>query len=157
MIDKKEYHDFIKYHFQNAKRKISDEAIDFILIWTRQHTYYTQVICNTLFGSGLKNITIGNTKECCKKVLDEQEDVFFQYRNMLTPAQWQLLGAIAKEDKLYKPSAKKFLTKYNLVNSSVQRSLPALFEKELVYLEQDAMGSYYRVYDCFLARWLERN
>ena len=65
--------------------------------------------------------------------------------------------AIAKEDKLYKPSAKKFLTKYNLVNSSVQRSLPALFEKELVYLEQDAMGSYYRVYDCFLARWLERN
>ena len=69
------------HHFQNAKRKISDEAIDFILIWTRQHTYYTQVICNTLFGSGLKNITIGNTKECCKKVLDEQEDVI---RNKLS-------------------------------------------------------------------------
>ena len=156
VIEKKEYRNFIRQHFIKSKRKIDDDAIGFILEWTRQHTYYTQVVCNTLFASEIQHITIDIVKDYCKTILDEQEDVFFQYRNLLTPAQWSLLTAIAKDDKLYQPSAKKFLSKHDLSTSGVQRALPALFDKELVYLEQDAKGSYYRVYDCFLARWLER-
>ena len=156
-IDKKEYGDFIRRQFEKFKRSIESDAVEFLLEWTRLHTYYTQVVCNTLFASASNKITLENVREQCKRILDEQEDVFFQYRNLLTASQWALLMAIAKQDKLYKPTAREFLSLYDLgTPSGVQRSLTALFDKELIYQGQDTIGSYYRVYDCFLARWLER-
>ena len=82
---------------------------------------------------------------------------FFQYRNLLTAVQWQALKAIAKEGKLYRPNARLFISKHKLGTlSNVQRSLEALLAKEMIYKEQDKKGNYYCVYDCFLARWLER-
>lgn len=51
-----------------------------------------------------------------------------------------------------------FISKYKLgTPSKVQRSLQALLSKEMLYTENDSIGNYYCVYDCFLARWLERN
>ncbi len=156
-IDKKEYTAFIKNHFSKAKRLINDEAIDFVLEWTRLHTYYTQVVCNKLYASEKQKITLDDVKFNCDAILMEQENIFFQYRNLLTSGQWNLLKAIAKEDKVYKPSSKSFIKRYDLgTPSHIQRALSALFEKEMIFLEQDVAGGYYRVYDCFLARWLER-
>jgi hypothetical protein len=67
------------------------------------------------------------------------------------------LQAIAKEDKLYQPNAKDFISRYRLgTPSNVKRSLDALLTKEMVYQEMDEKGTYYQVYDCFLSRWLER-
>ncbi|MBL0072993.1 MAG: hypothetical protein IPP34_14805 [Bacteroidetes bacterium] len=40
--------------------------------------------------------------------------------------------------------------------SNVQRSLDALIKKEMVYKEQTDDGVFYRVYDCFLSRWLSK-
>jgi hypothetical protein len=154
-ITKDEYGSFIREKFSSHKRKIGADSIGFICEWTRLHTYYTQAVCNRIFASGIKDITLQHVQMECNDLLKEQESIFFQYRTLLTSAQWELLRAIAKEDKLYHPSSKKFVSKHNVgTPSNVQRALEALLNKELIYNEQDEEGWHYRVYDCFLARWL---
>lgn len=156
-ISKQDYFNFIKKQIEAHHRKITDEALEFICSWTRLHTYYTQVLCNRLFADGFQKIELASVQEACLHILDEQEVVFFQYRNLLTPTQWQLLRAIAKEDKVYQPTSKDFISGHKLgTPSNVQRSLDALLTKEMVYKEEQKEGGYYVVYDCFLSRWLER-
>lgn len=156
-ISEKDYKNFIIETFARHKRKIHAEALDFICEWTRLHTYYTQVVCNRLFAEELNNITLNTVQLSCSRLLDEQEITFFQYRNLLTSMQWQLLKAIAKQDKLRQPNSKEFLSKNKIgTPSNVQRAIEALMVKEMIYREQDEKGNYYQVYDCFLARWMER-
>jgi uncharacterized protein len=156
-IDGRIYELFIEEKFRRFRRKISKDALQFVCEWTRLHTYYTQVLCNRLFADGYVSITKSLVQQTCLKILEEQEITFFQYRNLLTSVQWQVLKAIAREDKLYQPNAKSFISKHKLgTPSNIQRALQALMVKEMIYKEEDAGGNYYRVYDCFLARWLER-
>ncbi len=156
-INKEEYQEFIARQFQQHRRHTDKEVLNFICDWTRLHTYYTQALCNRIFAEGHSKITIAQAQAIAGELLLEQEANFFQYRTLLTGAQWQLLQAIAKEDKLYQPNAKEFIARYKLgTPSNVKRSLDALLTKEMIYQEPDKKGNYYSVYDCFLARWLQR-
>lgn len=156
-IEQDVYESFIAGQFGKHNRHIEPEVLHFISDWTRLHTYYTQVVCNRIFAEGHKHITLPLAQSACAGLLDEQETTFFQYRNLLTTAQWQLLKAIAKEDKLYQPNSRYFLNTYKIGTAShVQRGLEALLKKEMVYVEASEKGAYYSVYDCFLSRWLER-
>lgn len=156
-ISAAEYSKFIIRKFKLTGRTISGEAVDFILDWTRQHTWYTQVVCNKVFGTGKRAIALKEVQAECSSLLQEQQAVFFQYRTLLTSIQWELLRAIAKEGKVYQPSSKKFIGAHPVgTPANVQRALQALLEKELIYRESDNAGNYYQVYDCFLSRWLER-
>jgi uncharacterized protein len=155
-IDREVYGKFIRHQFEKNKRKIDEEALQFILDWTRVHTYYTQSVCNRLFARQIKHITLETTKQECSTLLKEHEAVYFQYRNLLTSKQWSVLKAIAKEDKVYHPSSQDFLGKHNLGSSAaVLRALQSLSQSEMIFKEADEQGEFYRVYDCFLARWLE--
>lgn len=155
-IEKEKYISFVLAKFSGYKRKINRDALEFIMEWTKQHTFYVQVICNRLFTKGEKNISLVVVQQECYELLLEMEYIFFQYRQLLSSLQWNLLKAISAEDKVYQPSAKKFLAKHSVgTPANVQRLLEALMSKEMIYKEQDNKGSYYRVYDCFLSRWLE--
>jgi uncharacterized protein len=150
------YRNFISAHFEDHKRKVSREALDFILAWTRCHTYYTQALCNRMFSTGLKQIEIEHVHEECGKLLNENEASYYIYRNLLAPMQWALLKAIAKEERVYHPTARQFLQQHRVgTPANVQRALEALLNKEMVFVSQDEEGKYYQVYDCFLSRWLE--
>ncbi|MDF1559955.1 MAG: ATP-binding protein [Bacteroidales bacterium] len=156
-IPEESYSLFIAEKFMENKRKISPEAIGFILEWTRRHTYYTQSVCNTLFSSGGREIDIHSVKEICGEILDEQEKTFLQYRNLLTGNQWKLLMAVAKEGNVYKPHSGEFVSKHSLgTPASITRAIDALLTKEMIYEESNSSGKYYSVYDLFLSRWLER-
>ncbi len=156
-IPGEKYSAFIQKLFESNKKKIEIAAIDFILDWTRTHTYYTQALCNKVYSLNKNNITKELVFHACDSLLKEQEGVFFQFRNLLTSSQWNVLKAIAKEDKVFQPTGNAFISKYNLGNpASVKRSLEALVSKEMVYKETGEEETYYQVYDCFLSRWLER-
>lgn len=157
-IDTEIYKKFIKKHFNNHKRKINQDALDFIVSFSKTHTYYTQVICNRLFAKDYSEIDLQTVKFECDALLKEQVNIFFQYRNLLTTKQWNLLIAVAQQDKLRQPTAQDFLSKYKLGNSSgVIRALDSLLKSEMIYKDFDEDGVFYRVYDCFLSRWLEIN
>ncbi len=155
-IDYKVYGAFIKNHFVEKKIKIEEDALNYILDFSRRHTYYTQVICNKLYATINKLIAIQDVKNQCAELLKENEPTYLNYRNLLTTSQWNLLKAIGKEEKLYQPNSQRFIATHHLgTPSNVQRSLESLLTKEMIFKEENADGVFYSVYDCFLARWLE--
>lgn len=155
-IERNIYKDFIKGQLARKEIKIDEEALDYIMDFSRAHTFYTQSICNRLFASGIRRISVAEVKQICSCILMEYEQLFLQYRNMLTPVQWNILRAFAKEGRVYQPTSKGFLGKYNIgIPANIQRGLESLLKKEMIFLENDKNGSYYSVYDLFLLRWLE--
>ncbi len=157
-ISEESYNRFIQKKFKKAGMAIEDDALEYILSFTRRHTWYTQALCNRIYAYSEKKITRETVRHHAYSLLTEQEPVFYQYRNLLTAYQWSLLSAIARVDKLYQPSSKRFIGSFNVgTPSNVQRALEALLNKEMVYAGNDEHGTYYRVYDCFLSRWLEMN
>lgn len=157
-IDHTHYKTFILKQFKSFQKKISPEAVDFILDWTKRHTFYTQVVCNKVFFYAKSTeMKLGDVQLICDAILKEQEGVFYQYRNLLTLSQWELMIAIAKEEKVYQPTGINFVSKYHLGNaSSVRRSLNSLIDKEMVVEINSKDAHYYSVYDCFLQRWLAK-
>ena len=155
-IDYKLYADFIARMFKKNSVKITPEAIDFILEFTDCHTFYTQYLCNYLFATNIKTIDLKEVQLVALEVLKLNEPTYFQYRNLITTAQWNLLQAIAKEYKLYQAHSKTFISKYNLGTSSmISRGLNSLLDKELVYYNSSVQQPYYQVYDKFMMRWME--
>lgn len=150
------YYAFIENKFKEGGKSISEDAINFILEWTKSHTYYTQVICNNTYASSLKSIQIKDVKKLCNNLLSSQQSTYIQYRQLLSPVQWQLLIAIAKEGKVHQPQSKAFIQKHKIgTPANSKRALDALLEKEMIYREEDIQSSWYQVYDVFLSRWLE--
>ncbi|KAA6303744.1 MAG: hypothetical protein EZS26_000295 [Candidatus Ordinivivax streblomastigis] len=104
-----------------------------------------------------ESITIEDVKAACVELLKRNEAVFFQYRQLLTPAQWNFLIAIAKEGEVKQFSAKKFLSQYKIgTPSDARRIIKSLISKELILEIHTKKETVYQVYDLFLSRWLER-
>lgn len=151
-LDRDRYSEFIQSKFSLGKMEINTKSIDKILDWTRSHTFYTQFFCNRLWAKGQKKITDEVVTTIMNEILEENEAVFINYRNLLTDHQWKVLKAIAKEGSIKKILSKDFIFKHKLhTTSSVQTSIKALLDKEMVYKENE----FYFVYDVFLERWLE--
>ena len=151
-----DYSSFIKRLFNDKNKTIDQESIDFILEWTKTHTYYTQYLCNRIYESGIKNISINDVRKICNTILIQNEHTYFQYRALLTNAQWKLLKAFAKEEVVTQPNASAFIGKHELGTSAmVKRGLDALLHKEMISITYLENGVSYSVYDKFLMRWLQ--
>ena len=151
------YKKFIKDTFGRYKYKITDADIEDILNYTQVHTYYTQSFCHQLFLQSQKNISAATLQLVKQQIIKEREAVFYQYRNLLTNTQWQLLKAMAKEEKVEQPYNKNFINTYKLGSPAiVKRSLDALLQKEMLYYNSSIAKPYYGVYDKFLMHWLQQ-
>ena len=156
-IPETSYSDFIRKIFADHHKSITDEALMFILDWTRRHTYYTQQLCHTIYANGSVSITIEEVKKACEQLMKQSETVFLQYRQMLTDKQWNYLIAVAKEGSVQQIMASAFLKDHNIGSPSVSRRLAdALCEKGLINDEITLAGTTYSVSDVFLSRWMER-
>jgi len=155
-IVQSEYETFIRYHFAENKKHIEDEALAMILSWTKMHTFYTQNLCNYIFSMKVNVIDIGTVRIAMDGILKENESFFFQYRQLLTPTQWNYLIAIAKEDEVSQVTAQKFIAKYNIgTPANSKRILKSLIDKELLLENLSKKNTTYQVYDIFLSRWLQ--
>ena len=156
-INEEAYANFILRLFNERQRDITNEALQFILTWTRRHTYYTQQLCHTIYANGKQNVDLQEVKLACKQLMSQGETVYLQYRQMLTDKQWDYLIAIAKEESVHQITAASFLKRHKIGTPSVSRRLAdALYEKGLLNAEQTLEGTVYSVSDVFLSRWMER-
>lgn len=155
-ITPESYSGFIVGQFESFDRKISQEAVDFILMWTRRHTFYTQSLCHTLFASGVKNIGPDDVKKSCSEILKANEPVYLQYRALLSAKQWDYLIAIAKEEEVQQTQSQVFLRKYRIGSPSTsQRLAESLLKKEMIVANITKDTETLRVYDVFLMHWLQ--
>lgn len=156
-ISEESYSAFIRRLFNERQRSITDEALQFILEWTRRHTYYTQQLCHTVFANGSEAVTIDDVKIACEQLMKQGEAVYVQYRQMLTDKQWDYLIAIAKEGCVQQITASAFLKNHKIGTPSVSRRLAdALCEKGLLNDDIAINGTTYSLSDVFLSHWMER-
>lgn len=155
-INTKEYKEFIQQKFKENNRKITEECLDFICNFTKLHTFYTQYFCFTLFAKNKTQNTLEDAHETALSILKLNENTFFQYKNLLTISQWNLLCAIAKEEKVYKPQSKQFISTYELGTPAlIKRGIDSLLKKEIIFYNSGVETPYYEVYDKYLMRWIQ--
>ena len=156
-IEENKYAPFIKNLFATNGMQIEDDAITFILEWTRRHTFYTQCLCNKIYSRHAEHIHIELVKTACSELLEENESSYMQYRELLTPTQWQMLIALAKEREVTQISSGTFLSKYHISGTTTaRRTIQALIDKDLVLAIPQKKQTVYQVYDVFFMHWLER-
>lgn len=155
-IDLEKYKAFITSLFNKAGKNIDDDAVDFILDWTKRHTYYTQFVCNQVFAESSNKISLENVKKVASSIIRLEITNFIERRNLLTEKQWQFLIAVAKEGSVRQPTASAFLMKYRIGSSATAKKiLTTLVEKELLLEQSDLNGKNYSVYNVFMSRWME--
>jgi AAA+ ATPase superfamily predicted ATPase len=143
---------FLAVEFANVKRKFSDEVIDKIVALTRNHTYYTIAFCERLSSNGIKNPDSWYLERLYNELVNQNESVYYTYRQLLTQNQWNLLKAIARENGAFQVLGSSFIMKYNLGStSSVQTALAALISKNLIHQEDTR----WYLSDVFFSHWIK--
>jgi uncharacterized protein len=156
-IDAVEYAAFIRKKFGEGKRKITDDALAYLLDWTHLHTYYVQAICNKIFELGDKEITVHSVYRACDLAIREKRDSFYVMRDLLTAYQFNVLTGVAKAAPLYSPTGAEFVQKHHLRSgASVLKGLHYLLDADLVFSDYDSDGKlFYSMSDIFFMRWIQ--
>ena len=155
-IPKEEYISYIMNSFVAAGVDMDVKVPEVILNLTCTHTYYTQRLCHEIFADRFLFITEKDVVNTLYKLIQQNEAIYFQYRNLLTKAQWNTLKAIAAEKTVYQPYSQNFIKKYDLGSTStLKRNFEALVDKALIYQNLAVEEPYYEVEDKFLMHWLQ--
>ena len=155
-LDHDIYAKFIMGHFRDAGLEVDEAAVNYILDWTRRHTYFTQRLCHTVFNMAQGRVDVELVKQGAAQILQSDSVVFGQYQQLLTAGQWDFLIAVAKEGEVSQVTSRQFLRKYHLGNpSSVNRIVSSLVEKNLLDENVSDGKTTYSLNDVFLSRWLE--
>jgi hypothetical protein len=155
-IPAEKYIPFAKKLFYEGGMEIDDDVLQFIMEWTRRHTYYTQSLCNKVYSKHLSHVDLEAVKLACSELLDENENSYMQYRELLTAPQWQVLIALAKEKQVEQITSSTFLQKYNISGTTARRTVQSLIDKDLVLALPQKSQTAYQVYDVFFMHWLAR-
>jgi hypothetical protein len=156
-IPEETYAGFIENLFTKGGCQIDKEAILFILEWTRRHTFYTQYLCNRIWGRQARHIDLDLVKRTANDILDLEESSFLQYRDLLTVQQWRLLIGLAKEGRVEQITSNAFVSKHRIGSATTSaRAAETMVGKELILKTLTKEGSYYEVYNPFFSRWLEK-
>ena len=151
------YAAFITDLFERYGKQIDPNCVAEILNWSRRHTFYTQSLCNRIFAMSTSHVTTEQVKWACSDLLERNEPVFLQYRQLLTPIQWNFLIALPKNTTSNK-------SQHNILSINMESAPPTnarrlakvMIEKELVLETVDKTGVTYQIYDVFFSKWLER-
>jgi hypothetical protein len=151
-IVKSDYILFIKKIFSTNRVEIDELLIAKLVDWAKVHTHYVQFCCNRLIERKFSPVTEKVLSDVFHQILLDHEPFYFEFRNLLTQHQWQLLKAIAKENGVKNITSLNFIKQYGLSSAStVKRGIDSLLEKELIYKNKD----HYYILDVFFSRWLE--
>jgi len=155
-LNREVYSAFIIDKFNENGKQIPSELVEYILNWSRIHTFYTQTLCNEIFMRSGTNVTMDDVNRSINHIFTSEADKFYTIRGMLTKGQWRYLQAVASEGTITQPTSGTFLTKYKIgTPAASKRTLSSLIDKELIYEELTPSGKQYSVYNVFLSRWLE--
>lgn len=152
-IDSKDYEKFIAYHFKKGNKELDKPDIELILSLSENHTFFVQYLCNRLYSTDVNIINQQVIYNTLLAILKENETFYFNYKNLLTANQWNLLSAIAKENGIKQITSKDFIKKYDLnTPSSIKTALDVLLKNGLVYFDSNN----YVIEDVFFKIWLQR-
>jgi AAA+ ATPase superfamily predicted ATPase len=152
-IPKEAYVEFAKRILKRHQKRVEKGLIEFIYDKFEGHTWYVQYVLNQLFERSPRVYTMPTLEHVFELILWANNPIYQNYRNLLTPLQFEILRAIAKENKIKSPTSTDFLVKHRLgATSSVGQAIKVLVEKDMLQFENGV----YSVSDRFLSMWLSR-
>lgn len=155
-LDRTKYGEFIRGHFEDNGRSIQEDALNYILDWTRLHTYYTQRVCNELYFDGARNIDMSVVLKACRNILETERFNYLLLKEILPVQQWRFLKGVAKEGCVSQITSSSFISQYSIGSTTTAvRAAESLEQKELILKHFGTNGVSYEVYDVFFSRWLE--
>ncbi len=151
-IDKEEYSSFIIRHFTSADKQISHSTAEFIYELNKGITYNVQYMCNKLYANSTETITSEMASELLNEILIENEIIYYNYRELVTELQYNVLKAIAKEGIVEKPYSNSFHNRYKLgPASSVKSAIESLVNKGILIFTDGL-----RITDLYFSLWLKK-
>jgi len=151
-IKKDAYSGFILFQFKKFETQIEKEVAEHIYDLGNGITYNVQYLCNKLFSSREKVITKALANNTLEEILTENEITYYNYRELLTDLQFQLLKAIAKENVVEKPFSTSFINNYKLGSASSVRTVIKTLTKKGIIIDFKGL----RVTDWFFSLWLKK-
>ncbi len=152
-ISREAYYDFALRLFSEAGIDLRVEAFDYIYNSVFGHTWYVQYWLSKMYDIADTYADVKTAKEALYKIMDEMEDNFETYVNLLTEPQLQVMVALSREGMVEKPRSNVFVKKHDLPGpSTISACLKKLVDDDMVLLQKGG----YSVYDRFFMRWLNQ-
>lgn len=158
-IPKEIYTGFAEEQFTKAGRKITPRAASFAYDLFEGHTYYVHSIFHNVFAyrDPEKVIEEPDIEKTLNDILEEKGHAFASVMNQLNYQQKETLIAIAKEGKASGVTSVAFVKRHALKSpSSVQYSINALLDKQLLTYENQRRAKVYSISDRFLEKWISK-
>jgi len=150
-IPKDSYVNFAKRILKAHRKRVEKGLIEFIYDRFEGHTWYVQYTLNRLFERSPRIYTMPTLERVFELILWENTPAFQSFRDLLTPLQYAVLRAIAKEEKVQNPTGFEFILKHKLgATSSVGNAVKALVDKDVLQFENGV----YSVSNRLLAMWM---
>ena len=148
------YTEFIKKHFVENKKRITEETVQEIYKSFEGITWYIQFIVNSLYAMTAEGeeCTVDKVNIAIDNILSQLNFTYSSLLFQLPPKQKEVLIAICKEGRAQEITSSKFLKTYKLTASSVQGAIKGLLDKDFVTNELGV----YSVYDKFFEIWLRK-
>ena len=157
-IDPALYTEYIESKFKKARRKISKEALDYILSATEGETLAVQLLCNAIFESGSPEITLPIAQQSLQAVIAMSKADYEKVRAVLKPdsVMFAALRAIARYGPVEQINSREFVEASGILNtSSILKSVQSLLKYSLISRRVDAAGRLvYEVDDTIFKLWL---
>lgn len=153
VIEEEKYADFVKQHFHDGEKKISDEAIDHVYRTFDGNTYYNQKTMREAYASTARNTVCSKemTEQIILMMTREADRHYSELMARLSLPQKELLYAIAKEHRARQITSSAFIRRHSLKSaSSVQSSIKKLLEFGLVSFD----AGDYHIADQLMRLWL---
>ncbi len=151
-INKSKYAGFISGHFSKYNKKLDLQTAEFIYELNQGITYNVQYMCNKLFSDDTEEVTNEIVSDTLTRIIDENEIVYYNYRELVTELQFNILKAVAKEETVEKPFSISFIKKYKLgSSSSVKSGIDNLVNKGILIYNKGL-----RVSDWYFSLWLKK-
>ena len=158
-IPKEIYTGFAEEQFTKAGRRITPRAASFAYDLFEGHTYYVHSIFHNVFAylDPEKVIEEPDIEKILNDILEEKGHAFASVMNQLNYQQKETLIAIAKEGKASGVTSVAFVKRHALKSpSSVQYSINALLDKQLLTYENQRRAKVYSISDRFLEKWISK-
>lgn len=148
------YTEFIKRHFEENGKAITDETIHEVYQRYEGITWYIQFVTNTLYSMTMpdETCTADKVETAIDTILSQLNFTYSSLLFQLPPKQKEVLMAICKEGKAKEITSSKFLRTYKFTASLVQGAIKGLLDKVFVTCE---LGEY-SIYDKFFEGWLRK-
>lgn len=149
-IRRNELVDFVISRFKCSGTEIPEDMAGLIVDTAECHPYYVQHLASSVWRIKGKNLTSTTVDAAVDLTLQEERNAFQNIWDEMTLNQRKTLRLISRQGASNKIYSKAVLSKYDLSEASLQRTLKSLLEKDII----DKTEGRYEISDIFFKLWI---